>query len=102
MIGDVSPPPQAAMTSVLTPVDWLTATRESAGFPTDADLARAAGLMVPGGQNPLRLIRQGHRPTWRTVQRLAPVLGVQVEDVVRHLWRQAVGDPCVCGCGGVK
>jgi hypothetical protein len=42
------------------------------------------------------------RPSWGAVQAIASRLRQPVIDVVQILWDEAPGDPCPCGCDGVK
>jgi len=42
------------------------------------------------------------RPRWRYMPGLAKLLKIDLTEVVRKFWSEAVGDPCPCDCGGVK
>jgi len=48
------------------------------------------------------LWQRGSRPQWRFMRRIADILTVPLPEVVQALWRENVGDPCPCGCGGKK
>lgn len=77
---------------------WLTQVRTMAGFPDDASMARAIAI-------PTRLIprwRQGVRPQWGNILALSGVLGLDPSALTAVLWGENPGDPCPCGCGGVK
>src|SRR5688572_6152881 len=43
-----------------------------------------------------------HRPRWRFLRPIADILGVSLAEVVYALWNERLGDPCPCGCDGIK
>src|SRR5215831_17187977 len=42
------------------------------------------------------------RPPARLIAQIADVLAVSLSEAVEALWKETVGDPCPCGCGGTK
>jgi DNA-binding XRE family transcriptional regulator len=42
------------------------------------------------------------RPPWRLMPQIADILTVPLPHLVEALWKENVGDPCPCGCGGKK
>ncbi len=43
-----------------------------------------------------------HPPRWRHMPKVAELFHVGLTEAVKGLWRENVGDPCPCGCGGKK
>jgi hypothetical protein len=46
--------------------------------------------------------KQGSRPQARFMPKIAVSLNLPFETLVEALWKERVGDPCPCGCGGKK
>src|SRR5437870_1968231 len=46
--------------------------------------------------------RRGGRPQARFMPKIAETLNLSLVTVVEVLWREKIGDPCQCGCGGKK
>ena len=44
----------------------------------------------------------GRRPKWRYMPVLSPMLGIELESVVKKIWGDIPGDSCPCPCGGEK
>lgn len=77
---------------------WLRQKWIAAGFATSAELARRLGTTVAA----VRAWEDGRRPGWGYIQAIASAISAEPEEAVVHLWREQPGQPCPCGCGGLK
>lgn len=91
MVGEMPGKPQ-------NPNSWFYGTRLRAGFPNAALLAQRLG--VPKGT--VYQWEHGNRPSNRIMLQLATILDVTERELVEALYRETLGDPCPCGCGGKK
>ena len=87
------------------PDSWFYRARVRAGFPNAALLAQRLG--VPKGtvynwERGSAEPHPSHRPPWWLMPKIAEALGVPVNELVEKLWKEKIGDPCPCGCSGVK
>src|SRR5688500_4362043 len=72
--------------------------RLAAGYETHQALAQQLGApreTVTGWEH-------GLRPKWRHIRALAEAFNVKPAVCVSKLWNENVGDPCPCGCGGLR
>jgi DNA-binding XRE family transcriptional regulator len=78
---------------------WLRNTRTAAGFKTRASLARPVGVSTDSVSK-----WEGGKalPLWERVAAIADELKVPRSAAVEGIWKEKVGDPCPCGCGGEK
>ncbi|MGH7783916.1 MAG: hypothetical protein ACREO5_08790 [Candidatus Binatia bacterium] len=50
-------------------------------------------------------LRGEARPPWAILQKIMNSFrhpGISPSDAVKRFWKESVGDPCPCGCGGKK
>ena len=90
---------------VQNPDSWFYNVRVQAGFRNAATLAEQLG--VPKGtvyqwERGSASSVPSHRPPWRLMPQIAEILVVTLPQLVEALWKETVGDPCPCGCGGTK
>ena len=69
----------------------------------------AAGLGRTAIAKPLKIWPEtvgqwdrGKRPAWRYMPALSKLLGIELNEAVRMMWGEIVGDSCPCQCGGEK
>lgn len=90
---------------VQNPDSWFYKARLRAGFRNAASLAERLGVpkgtvyqWERGSADP----GPSYRPPWRIMPQLAAILNATLPELVEALWRETIGDPCPCGCGGRK
>src|SRR5262245_48607017 len=87
------------------PDSWFYKARLAAGFPNAALLAqrlKVPKVTVYQWERGSVAASPTYRPPWRLMPLLAETLAVPLPEVVEALWKETVGDPCPCGCGGTK
>ena len=90
---------------VQNPESWFYNARLRAGFPNAALLAQRLG--VPKGtvyqwERGSAAPSPSFRPPARLMPQIADALKVPLPEAIEALWKEKVGDPCPCGCGGKK
>ena len=78
---------------------WLREKRLMAGIRTETELAQRMSTSVTTVSD---WEREKTKPQWAYVEPLATALGTTPSDVFASLWKEQLGDPCDCGCGGLK
>src|SRR5437867_9487001 len=81
------------------PDSWLHVERVRAGYKTVRSLAERLGVALS------QVVEWGRglqKPMWQHIPKLAEALGLEVPGVIIGMWKESLGDPCPCGCGGKK
>lgn len=83
---------------------WFYKARVEAGFPNAASLAQQVDVpkSTVYGWERGSADRGPSSPPWRLMPQLGAILNVTLAELVVALWKEAVGDPCPCRCGGKK
>ena len=90
---------------VQNPHSWFYQVRVRAGFRNAASLAQRLGVpkgMVYQWEHGSASPVPSYRPSSDLMPQLATILNVTLPELVEALYRETLGDPCPCGCGGRK
>ncbi len=90
---------------VQNPNPWFYQARLRAGFRNAASLAQRLGVpkgMVYHWEHGSASPVPSYRPSSDLMPQLATILNVTLPELVEALYRETLGDPCPCGCGGRK
>ncbi len=87
------------------PDSWFYKARVAAGCGNAASLAQRLGVpkvTLCQWERGSADASPSHRPAAQQMLKLRGALGVDLPELVNKLWREDIGDPCPCGCGGKK